>query len=74
MNGFDINVDEREFKARPVADQNWILFQGIKKLHKEGCEWGRDSYKQFNEKTQGLKLKTICALSAGITTAIGIGR
>lgn len=71
-NGFEINISEADFKAKPQGEQNWILFQGITSMRKclndmdqYGCDYGRKKY-QMNW------LKVISAIAAGITGALGV--
>ena len=63
-NGFEVNITEKEFKARPIADQQWILFQGITSLNRDGCVWGVNRYK-------GEVLKKWTALGVGLSGGLG---
>jgi len=70
--GFEINISEDDFKARPEKDQNWILFQGVSSVRKciadideKGCDYAKKRYKSN-------RLKIISAISGGITFALGV--
>ncbi len=71
-NGFEIQVTEREFRAKSQDEQNWILFQGISGVSKcirdideRGCDFAR-------KKQKGFRLKLVSALGAGIAAGIGV--
>ncbi len=71
-NGFEINITESEFKAKPQAEQGWILFQGISAVRKcvndidqFGCEFARKKHKQST-------VKVLSAMAGSIAFALGI--
>jgi hypothetical protein len=64
-NGFEVNISEREFKAKSADDQSWILFQGVSSLHKEGCLWGQKKYKSD-------RIKILSAMAGSVAFAFGI--
>lgn len=71
-NGFEINISETDFKAKPPTEQNWILFQGVSSVRKcivdideKGCDYAKKRYKSN-------RLKIISAISGGITFALGM--
>ncbi len=71
-NGFEIQVTEKEFKAKSQDEQNWILFQGISGLSKslkdiddKGCNYAR-------KKQKGYRIKFASAMGAGIAAAAGV--
>ena len=71
-NGFEINISEVDFKAKPTTEQNWILFQGVTSIRQcvndidmEGCEYARKRNRYWT-------LKILTAISGGATFAIGI--
>ncbi len=72
MNGFEIQITEKDFKAKPEAEQNWILFLGISSLAKcikdidsSGCEYAR-------KKQRGYRLKAIAVFGSSFATAAGV--
>lgn len=70
-NGLRINISETEFKAKPIADQNWVLFTAITKIDQYGCDWASRYYKQ-----NYLKKVTIfgAAMGGGLGFAFMIGK
>ena len=71
-NGFEIQITETDFKAKPTGEQNWILFQGISGVSKcirdiddKGCEYAR-------KKQKGFRLKLVSAFGAGIAGGTGV--
>ncbi len=71
-NGFEIQVTEKEFKAKSQDEQNWILFQGISGVSKcirdideRGCDYAR-------KKQKGYRIKLASALGAGVAGGMGI--
>jgi len=51
-NGFEININEADFKAKTQEDQTWVLFQGVVQANKsilhideEGCEFAKQKHK-----------------------------
>ena len=71
MNGFEININEMDFKAKSQDDQTWILFQGIVIVNKciadinnSGCEFSRKKHK-YN------LIKILSAMSGSIVFALG---
>ncbi len=71
-NGFEIQVTEKEFKAKSQDEQNWILFQGISVVSKcvhdideKGCEYAR-------KKQKGYRLKIVMALGSGLAGGLGL--
>lgn len=71
-NGFEINISESEFKAKPQGEQNWVLFQGVTSVHRcigrindEGCEYAK------RKNRYGL-LKILSAISGGAIVGLGI--
>lgn len=71
-NGFEVNINERDFKAMASEDQSWILFQGISSINKcideidkNGCEYAKKRYKDRFVKLWG-------AVAGGVTVGLGI--
>ncbi len=71
-NGFEININEMDFRAKPQGEQNWILFQGImavnhcvSEINKEGCEFAKKRNRYWS-------LKILSAMSGGVVFALGI--
>lgn len=64
-NGFEVNISESDFKAKPAGEQNWILFQGVTSLHRDGCAWGQKKYK-------GDRLKYVSAMTGAVVFALGV--
>lgn len=64
-NGFEVNISEREFKAKSADDQSWILFQGVTSLHEEGCAWGKKRYSKD-------RLKVWSAFGGGFAAVLGV--
>ena len=70
--GFEINISESDFKAKPQVEQSWILFQGISLIRgcisdidEKGCEYAR-------KKRKVGMLKLASAISGGVVFALGI--
>jgi len=71
-NGFEISINEIDFRAKPQSEQNWILFQGIMAANKgisiidnEGCEFARKRNRYWT-------LKVLSAISGGAVFGLGI--
>lgn len=71
-NGFEININEMDFRAKPQGEQNWILFQGIMaanngiaEIEKSGCDFARRKHKE------NLKW-TLSAMVGAVVFALGI--
>lgn len=45
VNGLRVNISEIDFKAMPVADQNWKLYLAITKIDEYGCSYAIKRYK-----------------------------
>ena len=72
MNGFEINITEKDFRAKEQSEQNWILFQGVSSVNKcitdideKGCEFARK-----HRKIEVIKLAS--AISGGAVFALGV--
>ncbi len=72
MNGFEINITEKDFRAKEQSEQNWILFQGVSSVNKciididtNGCEFARK-----RRKIEMVKLAS--AISGGAVFALGV--
>ena len=70
--GFEINISESEFKAKPQGEQNWVLFQGVTSVHRcinriddEGCEYAKRKHRYT-------LLKVLSAISGGAIVGLGI--
>ena len=69
--GIKISISEADFKSKPAADQNWILFQAIQKIDEYGCSWAAVKYKENFWK----KLAVIgSGIGAGFGFAIMVGK
>ena len=78
-NGFEININEMDFRAKPQGEQNWILFQGImaannsiskvnkdiSEINKEGCEFAKKRNKYWT-------LKVLSAMTGATVFALGV--
>ncbi len=78
-NGFEININEMDFRAKPQGEQNWILFQGImatnnsisevnkdiSEINKEGCEFAKKRNKYWT-------LKVLSAMTGAAVFALGV--
>jgi hypothetical protein len=41
MNGLNINVSEDDFKAKPTAEQSWMIYKAIEAIDNNGCKFSR---------------------------------
>ena len=71
-NGFEVNINERDFKKMSSEDQSWTLFQGISSINKciddlnnNGCDYAKRKYRDRFVKLWG-------AIAGGITVGLGI--
>lgn len=72
MNGFEINITEKDFRSKEQSEQNWILFQGVSSvtrcindINATGCEFARK-----RRKVEIVKLAS--AISGGAVFALGV--
>jgi hypothetical protein len=71
VNGLRINISESDFKAKPVPDQNWVLYQALIKIDEFGCRWSATHYKE----TYWKKLTVLGGgFGAGFGFSILVGR
>ncbi len=71
-NGFEININEMDFRAKPQGEQNWILFQGImaannsiSEVNKKGCEFAKKRNRYWT-------LKVLSAMTGAAVFALGV--
>jgi len=68
-NGLNINISEEQFKQKPPAEQNWIIFKAVERVDLSGCSFGR----KFHKKDNTNKIIVFAGTFGGaIGTAIGL--
>lgn len=67
-NNLNINVSKNEFMEKPQKEQNWMLFEAIYKINKEGCGWAQKREKKTEKKSS--VIAAITGFIGGATTVI----
>ncbi len=85
-NGFEININEMDFRAKPQGEQNWILFQGImaannsisevnkdiSEINKDISEINKEGCEFAKKRNKYWTLKVLSAMTGAAVFALGV--